>query len=125
MTDGGVKVRTALISVSEKTGVLDFARELASLGVNLISTGGTAQLLQSAGLAVKTVEDVTGSPEMLDGRVKTLHPRIHGGLLAVGGKPTHEAALAEHDIGKIDLLVVNLYPFEAAVAKGLRIRRMH
>jgi phosphoribosylaminoimidazolecarboxamide formyltransferase / IMP cyclohydrolase len=119
MTDGGVKVRTALISVSDKNGVLDFARELAALGVSLISTGGTAQLLQSAGLAVKTVEDVTGSPEMLDGRVKTLHPRIHGGLLAVGGKPAHEAALAEHDIGKIDLLVVNLYPFEAAVAKGL------
>ncbi len=108
---------TALISVSDKTGVLDFARALAGLGVRLLSTGGTARLLADAGLAVTEVSEVTGSPEMLDGRVKTLHPRIHGGLLARRDLPAHMAALAEHGIGTIDLLVVNLYPFAMATAR--------
>jgi phosphoribosylaminoimidazolecarboxamide formyltransferase/IMP cyclohydrolase len=107
----------ALISVSDKTGVLDFARELHALGVKLLSTGGTAKLLADAGLPVTEVADHTGFPEMLDGRVKTLHPTIHGGLLARRDVPEHMAALLKHDIDTIDLLVVNLYPFEATVAK--------
>jgi phosphoribosylaminoimidazolecarboxamide formyltransferase / IMP cyclohydrolase len=109
--------RTALISVSDKTGVIDFARALAAMGVRLLSTGGTARLLADAGLAVTEVAEVTGFPEMLDGRVKTLHPRIHGGLLARRDRPEHLAALAEHGIGTIDLLVVNLYPFAQATAR--------
>jgi phosphoribosylaminoimidazolecarboxamide formyltransferase / IMP cyclohydrolase len=108
---------TALISVSDKTGVLDFARALAALGVKLLSTGGTAKLLADAGLAVTEVAEHTGFPEMLDGRVKTLHPTIHGGLLARRDVPEHMAALLKHSIATIDLLVVNLYPFEATVAK--------
>ena len=109
---------TALISVSDKTGVLDFARALHALDVKLLSTGGTARLLAEAGLPVTEVAEVTGSPEMLDGRVKTLHPRIHGGLLARRDLPAHMAALAEHGIGTIDLLVVNLYPFAQATARA-------
>ena len=109
---------TALISVSDKTGVLDFARALSALGVKLLSTGGTAKLLADAGLAVTEVADHTGSPEMLDGRVKTLHPLVHGGLLARRDVPEHMAALRAHGIATIDLLVVNLYPFEATVAKA-------
>jgi len=108
---------TALLSVSDKHGIVDFARALAELGVRLLSTGGTARLLADAGLAVTEVAEVTGSPEMLDGRVKTLHPRIHGGLLARRDRPEHMAALAEHGIGTIDLLVVNLYPFAQATAR--------
>ena len=108
---------TALLSVSDKTGVLDFARELARLDVRLLSTGGTAKLLADAGLAVTEVAEHTGFPEMLDGRVKTLHPTIHGGLLARRDVPEHMAALAAHGIATIDLLVVNLYPFEATVAR--------
>ena len=108
---------TALISVSDKTGILDFARALAALGVKLLSTGGTAKLLADAGLAVTEVAEHTGFPEMLDGRVKTLHPTIHGGLLARRDTPEHMAALLKHGIETIDLLVVNLYPFEATVAK--------
>jgi phosphoribosylaminoimidazolecarboxamide formyltransferase/IMP cyclohydrolase len=108
----------ALLSVSDKTGVLDFARELNALGVKLLSTGGTAKLLADAGLPVTEVADHTGFPEMLDGRVKTLHPTIHGGLLARRDVPEHMAALTKHDIATIDLLVVNLYPFEATVAKA-------
>ena len=108
---------TALLSVSDKTGVLAFARELSALGVRLLSTGGTAKLLADAGLPVTEVADHTGFPEMLDGRVKTLHPTIHGGLLARRDVPEHMAALATHGIPTIDLLVVNLYPFEATVAK--------
>jgi len=108
---------TALISVSDKTGVLEFAKELHALGVKLLSTGGTARLLADAGLPVTEVADHTGFPEMLDGRVKTLHPTIHGGLLARRDKPAHMAALTQHRIDTIDLLVVNLYPFEATVAK--------
>jgi phosphoribosylaminoimidazolecarboxamide formyltransferase / IMP cyclohydrolase len=108
---------TALLSVSDKTGVLDFARELHALGVKLLSTGGTAKLLADAGLPVTEVAEHTGFPEMLDGRVKTLHPKIHGGLLARRDVPAHMGALAEHGIATIDLLVVNLYPFEATVAR--------
>ena len=107
----------ALLSVSDKTGVLDLARELHALGVSLISTGGTAKLLADAGLPVTEVAEVTGFPEMLDGRVKTLHPKVHGGLLARRDTPEHMAALAAHGIDTIDLLVVNLYPFESTVAK--------
>jgi phosphoribosylaminoimidazolecarboxamide formyltransferase/IMP cyclohydrolase len=108
---------TALISVSDKTGIVDFARALHEAGVLLLSTGGTAKLLAEAGLPVTEVSEVTGFPEMLDGRVKTLHPRIHGGLLARRDLPAHMAALKEHGIGTIDLLVVNLYPFAQATAR--------
>ena len=108
----------ALLSVSDKTGVLDLARDLLALGVQLISTGGTAKLLADNGLPVTEVAEVTGFPEMLDGRVKTLHPMVHGGLLARRDLPEHMAALKEHGIGTIDILVVNLYPFEATVAKA-------
>ncbi|WP_428420405.1 bifunctional phosphoribosylaminoimidazolecarboxamide formyltransferase/IMP cyclohydrolase [Methylibium sp.] len=108
---------TALLSVSDKTGIVEFARSLHALGVKLLSTGGTAKLLADSGLPVTEVADHTGFPEMLDGRVKTLHPAIHGGLLARRELPAHMAALAAHGIETIDLLVVNLYPFEATVAK--------
>jgi phosphoribosylaminoimidazolecarboxamide formyltransferase/IMP cyclohydrolase len=108
---------SALISVSDKTGIVDFARALAGLGVRLLSTGGTARLLADAGLVVTEVAELTGSPEMLDGRVKTLHPRIHAGLLARRELPEHMAALAAHGIGTIDVLVVNLYPFAQATAR--------
>lgn len=107
----------ALISVSDKTGVVDFAKQLNSLGVKLLSTGGTAKLLAQAGLPVTEVADYTGFPEMLDGRVKTLHPKVHGGLLARRDLPEHMQKLKEHDIPTIDLLVVNLYPFQQTVAK--------
>ncbi|MBM3361952.1 MAG: bifunctional phosphoribosylaminoimidazolecarboxamide formyltransferase/IMP cyclohydrolase [Betaproteobacteria bacterium] len=107
----------ALISVSDKTGLVDFARELHALGVHLLSTGGTAKLLAEQGLPVTEVADMTGFPEMLDGRVKTLHPKVHGGLLARRDLPEHMAALRRHNIHTIDILVVNLYPFEATVAK--------
>jgi phosphoribosylaminoimidazolecarboxamide formyltransferase / IMP cyclohydrolase len=108
---------SALISVSDKTGVLEFARELHGLGIRLLSTGGTARLLAEAGLPVTEVAELTGFPEMLDGRVKTLHPRIHGGLLARRDLPAHMAALADHGIATIDVLVVNLYPFAQATAR--------
>ncbi|HUP10488.1 MAG TPA: bifunctional phosphoribosylaminoimidazolecarboxamide formyltransferase/IMP cyclohydrolase [Caldimonas sp.] len=107
----------ALISVSDKTGVVELAQGLAALGVTLLSTGGTAKLLEGAGLLVTEIAAHTGFPEMLDGRVKTLHPKVHGGLLARRDVPAHMAALAQHDIQTIDLLAVNLYPFEATVAK--------
>ncbi|HPP82098.1 MAG TPA: bifunctional phosphoribosylaminoimidazolecarboxamide formyltransferase/IMP cyclohydrolase [Rubrivivax sp.] len=109
---------TALLSVSDKTGIVEFARALAALGVRLVSTGGTARLLADAGLAVTEVAELSGFPEMLDGRVKTLHPRIHGGLLARRDRPAHMAALAEHGIETIELLVVNLYPFAQATARA-------
>ena len=108
---------TALLSVSDKTGIVDFAQALHALGIQLLSTGGTARLLADAGLPVTEVAEVTGFPEMLDGRVKTLHPRIHGGLLARRDSPEHMAALAEHGIATIDLLVINLYPFAQATAR--------
>jgi phosphoribosylaminoimidazolecarboxamide formyltransferase/IMP cyclohydrolase len=107
----------ALLSVSDKTGILEFARELHALGVKLLSTGGTAKLLADNGLPVTEVADHTGFPEMMDGRVKTLHPKIHGGLLARGDVPEHVAAMQQHGISRIDILAVNLYPFEATVAK--------
>ncbi|MGZ8259691.1 MAG: bifunctional phosphoribosylaminoimidazolecarboxamide formyltransferase/IMP cyclohydrolase, partial [Caldimonas sp.] len=106
----------ALISVSDKDRVVTLARELAALGVRLLSTGGTAKLLAAEGLEVTEVASHTGFPEMLDGRVKTLHPTIHGGLLARRDDPAHMRSLAEHGIATLDLLVVNLYPFEATVA---------
>jgi len=108
---------TALLSVSDKTGIVEFAQSLHQRGVKLLSTGGTARLLADAGLPVTEVAEVTGFPEMLDGRVKTLHPRIHGGLLARRDMPEHMAALAQHGIGTIDLLVINLYPFAQATAR--------
>ncbi len=111
-------IARALLSVSDKSGLVPFAQALAGRGIELLSTGGTAKALAEAGLKVAEVEDVTGFPEMLDGRVKTLHPAIHGGLLARRDRPEHEAALARHGIRPIDLLVVNLYPFAATVARG-------
>ena len=110
-------IERALISVSDKSGVIEFARALAASGVSILSTGGTAKALADAGIAVTEVSAVTGFPEMLDGRVKTLHPRIHGGLLARRDLPAHMQALAANDIGRIDLLVVNLYPFQRTVAR--------
>ncbi len=116
MTD--ITIRRALLSVSDKTGIVDLGRALADKGVELVSTGGTAKALRDAGLSVKDISELTGFPEMMDGRVKTLHPKVHGGLLAVRDDPAHVASMAEHEIGAIDLVVVNLYPFEATVAKG-------
>jgi phosphoribosylaminoimidazolecarboxamide formyltransferase/IMP cyclohydrolase len=113
-----VPIGRALISVSDKTGLLDLARALAGYGVELISTGGTSGMLRAAGLAVRDVADVTGFPEMMDGRVKTLHPNVHGGLLALRDDDEHLLAMAAHGIQPIDLLIVNLYPFEETVAKG-------
>ncbi|APF36267.1 MULTISPECIES: bifunctional phosphoribosylaminoimidazolecarboxamide formyltransferase/IMP cyclohydrolase [Chelatococcus] len=112
------RVTRALLSVSDKTGLVEFAAALAARGIALVSTGGTRKTLVDAGLTVADVSDVTGFPEMMDGRVKTLHPAVHGGLLAVRANPEHQAAMLAHGIGPIDLLVVNLYPFEATVAKG-------
>jgi len=112
------KIARALLSVSDKTGLADFAKALRKHGVEIVSTGGTAKLLRDAGIAVTEIAEITGMPEMMDGRVKTLHPKIHGGLLAVRGNKAHEKALAEHAIPAIDLLAVNLYPFEKTVAAG-------
>ncbi len=112
------RVTRALLSVSDKTGLIEFASALSGAGVALVSTGGTRKALADAGLPVVDVSDVTGFPEMMDGRVKTLHPKIHGGLLAIRENPEHEAAMLAHDIGAIDLLVVNLYPFEQTLAAG-------
>jgi phosphoribosylaminoimidazolecarboxamide formyltransferase/IMP cyclohydrolase len=111
-------MRRALLSVSDKTGLIDLGKALAERGVELLSTGGTAAALRAAGLTVIDVADVTGFPEMMDGRVKTLHPAVHGGLLALRDNPAHVDAMVQHGIGGIDLLVVNLYPFEATVAQG-------
>jgi phosphoribosylaminoimidazolecarboxamide formyltransferase/IMP cyclohydrolase len=111
------KIQRALISVSNKTGLIPFAQILAKAGIEIISTGGTAKTLREAGLTVKDVSEHTGFPEMLDGRVKTLHPKVHGGLLFIRGNKTHEAAVRTHNIQPIDLVVVNLYPFEQTVAK--------
>ena len=113
-----IPIRRALLSVSDKTGIVDLGRALAGKGVELVSTGGTAKALRDAGLDVRDISDLTGFPEMMDGRVKTLHPMVHGGLLAVRDEAEHADAMATHGIGAIDLVVVNLYPFEATVAKG-------
>jgi phosphoribosylaminoimidazolecarboxamide formyltransferase/IMP cyclohydrolase len=118
MTTAATPIRRALISVSEKSGIVEFARVLSGHGVEILSTGGTAAALKAAGVPVKDVAEHTDFPEMMDGRLKTLHPKVHGGLLQVRGDRTHEASAAEHAIPPIDLLVVNLYPFEATVAKG-------
>jgi phosphoribosylaminoimidazolecarboxamide formyltransferase/IMP cyclohydrolase len=111
-----VKVGRALLSVFDKTGIAEFAQGLSAAGVELVSTGGTHRLIRDTGLAVREIAELTGFPEMMDGRVKTLHPKVHGGLLAVRDKADHAASMAEHDIGAIDLVAVNLYPFEKTVA---------
>ncbi len=118
MQDAPAPIRRALISVSDKTGLEALGAALAARGVELVSTGGTAKALRAAGLAVRDVSELTGFPEMMDGRVKTLHPMVHGGLLALRGNPEHEASMEAHGIAPIDLLVVNLYPFEAVRAAG-------
>src|SRR5579862_5024472 len=112
------RITRALLSVSDKNGLTEFARQLASHGIEFISTGGTAKALQDAGLKVIDVSMLTGFPEMMDGRVKTLHPKVHGGLLGIRDNKDHAGAMEQHGIKPIDLLVVNLYPFEATVAKG-------
>jgi len=111
------KVTRALISVSHKEGVLDFAKEIARLGIEILSTGGTAKMLRDGGVPVKDVSEFTGFPEMLDGRVKTLHPKVHGGLLGRRNLPEHVKQMKQHGIEPIDLVVVNLYPFEQTIAK--------
>jgi phosphoribosylaminoimidazolecarboxamide formyltransferase/IMP cyclohydrolase len=118
MSHDARKVTRALLSVSDKSGLVDFARTLAAHGIELVSTGGTAQALSTAGFRVRDVTDLTGFPEMMDGRLKTLHPKVHGGLLAVRDDPAHAAAMKAQGISPIDLLVVNLYPFEATIAAG-------
>jgi len=118
MTDRLRRVTRALLSVSDKSGLIEFARALAGHDIELVSTGGTAKALADAGLKVRDVSELTGFPEMMDGRVKTLHPKVHGGLLAIRDNPDHTQAMKTHGIGPIDLLVVNLYPFEATIDKG-------
>ena len=110
-------IKRALVSVSDKTGVVELAKFLHEIGVEIISTGGTMKAIKEAGIPVTYVSDVTGFPEIMDGRVKTLNPKIHGGILAVRSNPEHMAALEKHGIKPIDLVVVNLYPFEATIAK--------
>src|ERR1700726_4487449 len=118
MTDHPRPVTRALLSVSDKSGLIEFARALAGRGIDLVSTGGTAKAIATAGLKVTDVSELTGFPEMMDGRVKTLHPKVHGGLLAIRDNAEHAQAMKAHGIAPIDLLVVNLYPFEATVDKG-------
>ncbi|HEV2714341.1 MAG TPA: bifunctional phosphoribosylaminoimidazolecarboxamide formyltransferase/IMP cyclohydrolase, partial [Terriglobales bacterium] len=110
-------IRRAILSVTDKTGIVEFARELAAMSVELISTGGTAKLLRDSGISVKDISQLTGFPEMLDGRVKTLHPKVHGGILHRRENPSHRSAVAEHGIAPIDMVVVNLYAFEKTAAK--------
>src|ERR1700716_2111551 len=117
MSEQRRRISRALISVSDKTGLVDFARALAERGIELVSTGGTRKALSDAGLKVRDVSELTGFPEMMDGRVKTLHPKVHGGLLAIRDSTDHAASMREHGIAPIDLLVGNLYPFEATIAK--------
>src|SRR5712692_1034748 len=117
-TDQLRRIARALISVSDKTALIDFARALAGYGIELVSTGGTRKALGDAGLAALDVSELTDFPEMMDGRVKTLHPAVHGGLLAIRDNNDHAAAMQKHGIRPIDLLVVNLYPFESTVAQG-------
>src|SRR3954465_3569173 len=114
---GEVRIRRALLSVSDKRGLVDFARGLARLGVEIVSTGGTARELEGGGLDVRAVEDYTGFPEMLDGRVKTLNPRIYAGLLAIRSEPVHVDTLNDHEVEPIDLVCVNLYPFQAVAQR--------
>src|SRR6516165_5496297 len=112
------KIQRALLSVTDKTGLVDFARQLAGMAVELISTGGTAKLLRESGIAVKDISELTGFPEMLDGRVKTLHPKVHGGILYIRDNPQHRAAVAGHGIEPIDMVVVNLYAFEKTASQA-------
>jgi len=112
-----MKVERALISVSDKEGIVDFSKRLSKLGIEILSTGGTANILKKAGLEIKDVSDVTGFPEMLDGRVKTLHPFVHAGVLAKRKEKKHMGTLKKHGIETIDLLVCNLYPFEETIKK--------
>jgi len=112
-----IKIKRAIISVSDKTGLLDFARGLINHGVEILSTGGTAKVLKSSGISVREVSDYTGFPEILDGRVKTLHPLIYGGLLALRDHPEHMEQLKKHKIEPIDMVVVNLYPFDRVIQK--------
>jgi phosphoribosylaminoimidazolecarboxamide formyltransferase/IMP cyclohydrolase len=119
------KIQRAILSVTDKSGVVEFARKLAAMGVELVSTGGTARLLRDSGIAVGDISDLTGFPEMLDGRVKTLHPKVHGGILHVRASEQHRAAIAEHEIPPIDMVVVNLYPFQQTAAKpGVVVREL-
>ncbi len=111
------QIKRVLVSVSDKSGVADFAGELNAFGVEFLSTGGTARMLREAGLKVKDVSEYTGFPEMLDGRVKTLHPKVHGGLLGIRSNPEHVKVMKEHGIEEIDMIVVNLYPFKQAISK--------
>jgi phosphoribosylaminoimidazolecarboxamide formyltransferase / IMP cyclohydrolase len=113
----GSMIKRALISVSDKTGVVDFAKELSSMGIEVLSTGGTAKTLRDAGVPVIEVSDYTGFPEMMDGRLKTLHPKIHGGLLSRRSNPKDMEEIKKHGIGTIDLVAVNLYPFEKTISK--------
>ena len=118
MNNANHPIKRALISLSDKTGLIEFAEKLHNLGIEILSTGGTSKAILAANLPVKDVSDITNFPEMMDGRVKTLHPNIHGGLLSLRDNEAHVDAQKEHSILNIDLLVVNLYPFEATVAKG-------
>src|SRR5579863_8931515 len=117
MSSSTTRIRRAILSVTDKTGLVDFARKLAALNIELISTGGTAKLLRDAGVTVKDISELTGFPEMLDGRVKTLHPKVHGGILHRREDPKHVAAVKEHGIQPVDMVVVNLYAFEKTAAK--------
>src|SRR6059036_249992 len=117
-SDARAPIRRAILSVTDKTGLVDFAQKLAGMGVELISTGGTAKMLRASGISVKDISELTGFPEMLDGRVKTLHPKIHGGILHRRENPSHRTAVAEHGIQPIDMVVVNLYAFEKTASKS-------
>src|SRR5213592_3372131 len=116
-SDARAPIRRAILSVTDKTGLVDFAKKLTGMGVELISTGGTAKMLRDSGISVKDISELTGFPEMLDGRVKTLHPKVHGGILHRRENPSHRAAVAEHGIQPIDMVVVNLYASEKTAAK--------
>ncbi|MBN2403886.1 MAG: IMP cyclohydrolase [Spirochaetes bacterium] len=111
------KIKRAIISVSDKAGVADFAKELDAFGVEFLSTGGTAKMLREAGIKVKDISEYTGFPEMLDGRVKTLHPKVHGGLLGVRSNPEHIKVMKQHNIENIDMVIINLYPFKQTISK--------
>lgn len=111
------KIQRAIISLSDKSGILEFAKELQGFKVEILSTGGTAKVLRESGLKIMDISEYTGFPEMLDGRVKTLHPKVHGGLLGIRGNPDHVKKMQEHGIKPIDMVVINLYPFESTVAK--------
>src|SRR6202023_2798464 len=119
------RIQRAILSVTDKTGLVDFAKKLSTLGIELVSTGGTAKLLRDSGITVKDISDLTGFPEMLDGRVKTLHPKVHGGILHRREDPKHVAAVQDHGIQPIDMVVVNLYAFEKTAAKpGVKLEEL-